>query len=318
MGIDEYEGFWTYIFMSYSRYHRTVSYFVGFPDTTAYGYITKVLHLSPKYLALHIGRDGIVPGWSGKFKKVVLRAGVGSYINPESPSAEHEYPLYFENRLDNSLTWFITEDDGAMQQSPNDPDDEGNVAASFDIQIDEETTPDADIEGISEYGFGIWTRWTMTFPHVLLDKSDFHQLFRVTTTRVYQDVSQNGNRMLASFISHGSYHFATYDRVRDVPNVYADIKYDDQLEGYWNFVYFCYKRFSDNPRAVGYVYFGNTKDVRRIEMNNVKHFLLRDYLKVVVGRKEFSYMSFQGRVFDPRLFLGTGAFIDSGEDLVKS
>lgn len=82
MTLGEYEGFWTYIFMSYSRYLRTVSYFIGFPDTTTFGYIEKVLHLSPKYLALYVGRDGIAAGWSGKYKKVVLRAGVGAYINP--------------------------------------------------------------------------------------------------------------------------------------------------------------------------------------------------------------------------------------------
>ena len=105
---------------------------------------------------------------------MVFRAGVGAYINPEKPSAEHEYPMYFDNRVDNSLTWFIEDDASAMQQSPNDPDEEEKVAASFDITIDEETVPDAEIEAIGEYGYGMWTRWTMTFPHVLLDKSDSH------------------------------------------------------------------------------------------------------------------------------------------------
>jgi hypothetical protein len=49
--------------------------------------------------------------------------------------------------------------------------------------------------------------------------------------------------MLSTFVKHGTYHFSTYDRVREMPNVYADINYDDQLEGYWNFIYFGYKRF---------------------------------------------------------------------------
>ena len=59
------------------------------------------------------------------------------------------------------------------------------MAASFDITIDEESAPDADIEAINEYGFGLWTRWTMTYPKVLLDKSDSHMLVRVTNTRAY-------------------------------------------------------------------------------------------------------------------------------------
>lgn len=77
-----------------------------------------------------------------------------------------------------------------------------------------------------------------------------------------------------------------------MPNVYADLNYDDQLEGYWNFIYFGYKRFKENPRAVGYVYFGNTQQVKRVELNNVKHFLLRNYLRAVVGQKEFSHLAF--------------------------
>jgi hypothetical protein len=91
-----------------------VSYFIGFPDTTTYGYIEGTLHLSPKYLAFYVGNDGLLPGWSGKYKLIVFRAGVGSYINPEKPNAEHEYPKYFENKVDNSLTWWIEDDAEAL------------------------------------------------------------------------------------------------------------------------------------------------------------------------------------------------------------
>jgi hypothetical protein len=90
------------------------------------------------------------------------------------------------------------------------------------------------------------------------------------------------------------------------------------LEGYWNFIYFGYKRFEEIPKAVGYVYFSNTNDVKRVEMNNVRHYLLRDYMRIVVGSKEFSYMPFQGRLYDLRVLLGPSAYVETGEDLIKT
>lgn len=51
--------------------------------------------------------------------------------------------------------------------------------------ISEEETPEIDIEGISEYGFGLWTRWTMNYPSILIDKADWHTVVRMTTTRTY-------------------------------------------------------------------------------------------------------------------------------------
>jgi hypothetical protein len=58
--------------------------------------------------------------------------------------------------------------------------------------------------------------------------------------------------------------------------------------------------------------------VRRVEIPNVKHWLLRDYVRVVVGAKEFSYMPFNGRFYDLRLFFGNGAFVQSSEDLAQT
>lgn len=83
-------------------------------------------------------------------------------------------------------------------------------------------------------------------------------MVRMSTTPVYQDVSKMGNRALATFVGKGYYHYATYDTVRELTNVYANIDYNNELEGYWNFVYFGYKRFAESPRAVGYTFFSRT------------------------------------------------------------
>lgn len=63
------------------------------------------------------------------------------------------------------------------------------------------------------------------------------------------------------------------------------------------------------PRAVGYGYFSRTKEVKRVEIPNVKHYLLKDYVRIVAGAKEFSYMPFNGRFFDLRVIFGPGGFV---------
>jgi hypothetical protein len=114
----EYLGFWTYIFMGYSRFEKTVSYFVGYPDITKTGKMTNVLHFSPKYLALYVGSDGRSSGWGGKAKLVIFRVGTGSYIDGEKPNAEFDYPEWFTNRLNNKVTIYSETDEEAMSSCP--------------------------------------------------------------------------------------------------------------------------------------------------------------------------------------------------------
>lgn len=64
-------------------------------------------------------------------------------------------------------------------------DEEGNQPPALSLTISEEETPDVDIEGINEYGYGLWTRWTMNYPTILIDKADWHTIVRLSTTRVY-------------------------------------------------------------------------------------------------------------------------------------
>jgi hypothetical protein len=171
--------------MGYSRYEKTVGYFVGYPDIQRKGLIPSVLHFAPNYLSLYVGSDGFSTGWSGKARSVTLRVGIGSFINPEKRTAEENFPGWFTLRLNNKFSWSIKEDDAALSFAPQELDEEGNQPPAFDISFDEEEFPDMNIEGINEYGWGLWTRWTMTYPKHLTDKSDMHTLVRMTTTKVY-------------------------------------------------------------------------------------------------------------------------------------
>jgi hypothetical protein len=89
--------------------------------------------------------------------------------------------------LDHQFTWYIEKDDEAMVFAPQPKSEEqdAGIPPSLDLTISEEELPDVSIEGINEYGFGLWTRWTMNYPNILIDKADTHTLVRMTTTRTY-------------------------------------------------------------------------------------------------------------------------------------
>jgi protein transport protein SEC24 len=63
------------------------------------------------------------------------------------------------------------------------------------------------------------------------------------------------------------------------------------------------------------VLFRDDKKVERITMQ-AKHMLMSGYAKFVFARKEFGYFPFHGYIWDPRIYLGTGAFVDNGQKLV--
>jgi len=171
--------------MSYSRFEQTVGYFAGYPDITRNNQFTNVLHFAPKYMALYLGADGHANSFSGYARYVTLRYGTGSYINVKKRTAEEEYPLYLQYRLNNYVSIFSKTEEEAMGKSPNELDEEGNQPPAKDIVINSNETPELDVEGINEYGYGLWTRWTMTYPRRIIDKADWHQVMRMTTTKVY-------------------------------------------------------------------------------------------------------------------------------------
>ena len=55
-----------------------------------------------------------------------------------------------------------------------------------------------------------------------------------------EDSVKPGDRTLALWLGPGFYGFRTYNLVNNVPNLAQDIKYDDKLEGEWNFIYQCF------------------------------------------------------------------------------
>lgn len=89
------------------------------------------------------------------------------------------------------------------------------------------------------------------------------------------------------------------------------------MEGYWNFVWFNYKRSDKGSRAVGFVLLSNTNVVKRVEINSAKHWLLRDYARFSLGKKEFDHLPWQGKLYDLRVNLGPGVYIDTSEEFLE-
>lgn len=52
----------------------------------------------------------------------------------------------------------------------------------------------------------------MTTPQRVNDKSPFNHLVRLTNTEKYEDNAEFGNRILATWVGKGYYHFTTYDK----------------------------------------------------------------------------------------------------------
>lgn len=74
--------------MGYSRFDRSVAYFVGYPDITKVSRFNNITHFAPKNLALYVGSDGVSAAFSGFAKLVTFRSGTGSYVDSSRVNSE--------------------------------------------------------------------------------------------------------------------------------------------------------------------------------------------------------------------------------------
>lgn len=115
------------------------------------------------------------------------------------------------------------------------------------------------IDGVYEYGYGLWTKFLMTSPERLAEKPDSMEIARFASYDGYTDSDKIGDRVLSTFIGRGVYNFATYNG--KLTNTYSSINYADKLDGYWNYIYFGYSR--SLQRATALVYFGSDRTIQR-------------------------------------------------------
>lgn len=85
-------------------------------------------------------------------------------------------------------------------------------------------------DSITEYSFGIWTRWLSDFPDDLTVRKDSYSVFRLAS-----DVQEN---LLSSYLKIKQFEFKCSDIEKGVVSGHADY---ELLEGYWNYVYAAFK-----------------------------------------------------------------------------
>lgn len=115
---------------------------------------------------------------------------------------------------------------------------------------------------------------------------------------------------MTTFIGKGSYVFATYSG--DTVSTSKNIDYGEQLDGHWNYIFFCYKRKAQ--RAISYVLFSLTKEIKVQSFSDIDHDPINKFVRFYSG-KEFSYKSFNGKMSSLLVRIGPGAFIGSADEL---
>ena len=181
------------------------------------------------------------------------------------------------------------------------------------------------INGISEYGYGFWTRWLWNgYKAKLVNKAPWTAISRLTINENYEgDARAHGDRTLAIWVGAGYYHFTTYGLAPDNVNFYNNVNYDTALDGQWNYIYFGYKRFGwDKGRALGFVVL-NGETVRTTSYGelNLLHYPVQNYLYFAVGSSGAklikNYPRFNGEISNVILNFGDGGFIPNEETLRK-
>jgi hypothetical protein len=134
-------------------------------------------------------------------------------------------------------------------------EDEGIEAAFDDASVadfeEEDKCEEAVLNGVGEYGYGFWSRWSRTAPKYLFPKAPWHSIARFTVNRNHGDIGFK-DRTLATWLGVGFYHFATYSLPSE-PNLSKNMPYNANLEGQWNYIYFGYQ--IKQKKALGYVFF---------------------------------------------------------------
>ncbi|CAD8190751.1 unnamed protein product [Paramecium octaurelia] len=276
---------WTYIYISYSEDKREVATLIKLFEKDDPVVFKDVQHFVANNMFVYLGKDSFSRKFQGELHKWELLFGAGSHTYDEETMPNLRYIIKNKKNM-----WFMKED------------------KTIDTKL--EQSFDKEVESVDEYAVGMWTRWLIAFPTTLTERSDTHTIFRLSQTLEYQDKAELGNRALSAFLKKGFYEFSTYDV--SAPNNAVDAKVNyENLEGEWNYIYASYK----NKQFYGLIIFRDREHVEQISLD-VTHFVFTGHANLVLAANEFGYKSFHGWIYDPRVFLGAGAFLNNPETIM--
>lgn len=80
--------------------------------------------------------------------------------------------------------------------------------------------PEGKLDGVTEYGYGLWTRYLTKYPDNLPKgmTEPWYFLSRLTVNEPYDNIRM-GDRTLAIWLGRGQYTFITNDQKTNNPNV---------------------------------------------------------------------------------------------------
>ncbi|CAD8145403.1 unnamed protein product [Paramecium pentaurelia] len=283
---------WIYIYMGYNEDLQEVHALVHLFEEDKPLIFKGVQHFVPHYTGIYVAKDPFTKRFQGEIQKWVASYGFGAFVSVQKRGYEDLLLNYNALAINQKYMWFKKEDQVVETEQA--------VIQEFSQEV----------ESVDEYSIGLWTRWLISFPSTLTERQPQHNIFRFSSNKQDQDKSELGDRVLAAYLTIGNYEFSTYDVNKPSNAMDAKLPYVE-LEGSWTYIYAAYK----SGQFYGMVLFREQQKAQHVELQ-VQHRALTGYAKFVMGAKEFGRKGFHGWLFDPRIFLGTGAFINEGQKVV--
>jgi hypothetical protein len=217
----EHEGahtVWSFVYFGYNRKRREAFSFVKLMSKEATLTWSNHNHFLSKKFYVFLGRDAYHPYWNGMIRYFRMHFGRGAY------KTEHFGDEDFALKV--GIAELLPDPEFKHVWHPEGEEEESIIDLPFDaekpvINTEEEETENFKLNGLSEYAWGLWSRWSRTGPKGMPVKKEFHSLARFTTNRNHGDIGMK-DRTLAVWIGAGFYHFTTYtiEKGKADPNLF--------------------------------------------------------------------------------------------------
>ncbi|CAD8183743.1 unnamed protein product [Paramecium pentaurelia] len=265
---------WHYVYMSYDDLEQNVQILLKQFQSDEIRILNNIWHMETNYLGILFGKDIDNINFDGVQQQWQFLYGYNSIFDLNKPFYQDKLPNYYNIKNNQRELWF---------------------------QSDDITTVEFH-NAVNQYAIGVWTRWEAEFYDC--KQIQFHNIFRFTSRKQYEDKGQLGDRVLFSYITNKNYEFSSYNKKQKLTAINTQIPYDF-IEGEWNYIYFAY---NDGSLYAAVIHKQSQKAEHTI-LRDIEHDIL-GYAQLIINKPEFGFQSFKGQIYDLRLFLGEGAYLD--------
>ncbi|CAD8126727.1 unnamed protein product [Paramecium sonneborni] len=274
---------WHYVYMSYDDIDQTVQILLKQFQSDEVILLNNIWHMETNYLGILLGQDLDKINFDGIQQQWQFLYGYHSIIDLNKPAYQDKLPNYYNIKNNQREMWYQNDED-------------------------QKTTVEFH-SAVNQYAIGVWTRWESEFFES--KQIQFHNIYRFTNRKQYEDKAQLGDRVLFSYLTNKNYEFSTYNKKQSITAINTQIPYDF-IEGDWNYIYFAYKE----TNLYAAVIHKQSQKAEHTILKDIEHFIL-GYAQLIINKPEFGFQSFKGQIYDLRLFLGDGAYLDDTQKLAS-